>query len=412
MRRRRQRLRCFRGDGIPGARRPARGGGRVRRDGGADAGRRARRTALRAARRAARPRALAAADAAPRRDRDLRRRRRRDARLAADGRDLRSILSAPRSSPSSGPSTTSSTCTRREARRAGRRGADLPVDARGQVTDFTLPFVDRVDLGDLGGAADDRRDGADHERRQLLRRRRRPRRRASARSRRASFAVIAFDLGRGDAGVLAAIIAGAALGFLVHNFHPASVFMGDCGSNLLGCCSACVIVEGSLKTNAVDRAHLPARDPRRAVPRHDFVVAQAREVPPPGVPRRPLALPPPHRRTSASPSGGRCSTCTPGCSRWRAWPSRCASSRTRTTTGTSTSAGRSSWPSCSSSGLAASVYLVYVLEILKFRRLDTIRLRRVRPDTTDAEIDADVEERLATGEFESVRRETEDFPSV
>ena len=62
--------------------------------------------------------------------------------------------------------------------------------------------------------------------------------------------------------------------------------------------------------------------------------------------------------------------------------------------------------------LAGSVYLVYVLEILKFRRLDTIRLRRVRPDTTDAEIDADVEEHLETGEFESVRRETEDFPSV
>ena len=62
----------------------------------------------------------------------------------------------------------------------------------------------------------------------------------------------------------------------------------------------------------------------------------------------------------------------------------------------------------SSSSLAASVYLVYVLEILKFRRLDTIRLRRVRPDATDAEIDADVEQQLETGEFESVRRETED----
>ena len=44
-----------------------------------------------------------------------------------------------------------------------------------------------------------------------------------------AFAVIAFDLGRDAAGILAAIISGAALGFLVHNFHPASVFMGDCG---------------------------------------------------------------------------------------------------------------------------------------------------------------------------------------
>jgi UDP-GlcNAc:undecaprenyl-phosphate GlcNAc-1-phosphate transferase len=62
--------------------------------------------------------------------------------------------------------------------------------------------------------------------------------------------------------------------------------------------------------------------------------------------------------------------------------------------------------------LAASVYLVYVLEILKFRSLDAMRLRRVRPETTEAEIDADVEEHLQTGEFESVRRETEDFPAV
>ena len=49
-----------------------------------------------------------------------------------------------------------------------------------------------------------------------------------------SFSIIAFDLGKGPAGVLAAIIAGAALGFLVHNFHPASVFMGDTGAMALG----------------------------------------------------------------------------------------------------------------------------------------------------------------------------------
>jgi UDP-GlcNAc:undecaprenyl-phosphate GlcNAc-1-phosphate transferase len=62
--------------------------------------------------------------------------------------------------------------------------------------------------------------------------------------------------------------------------------------------------------------------------------------------------------------------------------------------------------------LAASVYLVYVLEILKFRRLDAVRLRRMRPEATDDEIDADVEQRLETGEFDAVRRETEDFPAV
>ena len=51
--------------------------------------------------------------------------------------------------------------------------------------------------------------------------------------------------------MLAAIVAGAALGFLIFNFHPASVFMGDCGSNLLGLLLGAVIVEGTLKTNAL-----------------------------------------------------------------------------------------------------------------------------------------------------------------
>jgi UDP-GlcNAc:undecaprenyl-phosphate/decaprenyl-phosphate GlcNAc-1-phosphate transferase len=57
----------------------------------------------------------------------------------------------------------------------------------------------------------------------------------------------------------------------------------------------------------------------------------------------------------------------------------------------------------------ASIYLVYVLEILKFKRLDTIRLRRLRPEASEAEIDSDVAERLGTGEFDAVRRETEEF---
>src|SRR6185312_4834528 len=49
----------------------------------------------------------------------------------------------------------------------------------------------------------------------------------------AAMAVIAFDLSRQQPGVLAALTAGAALGFLLYNFPPASSFMGDCGANLL-----------------------------------------------------------------------------------------------------------------------------------------------------------------------------------
>jgi UDP-GlcNAc:undecaprenyl-phosphate GlcNAc-1-phosphate transferase len=66
-----------------------------------------------------------------------------------------------------------------------------------------------------------------------------------------AFTVIAFSLHVSGAGVLAALTAGAALGFLVHNFHPASVFMGDAGANLLGYLLGVVAVVGTLKTNAV-----------------------------------------------------------------------------------------------------------------------------------------------------------------
>jgi len=72
-----------------------------------------------------------------------------------------------------------------------------------------------------------------------------------------AFAVIAFDLGQDAAGVLAAIIAGAALGFLVHNFHPASSFMGDCGANLLGLLMGTIAVTGDLKTTASIAFALP-----------------------------------------------------------------------------------------------------------------------------------------------------------
>ncbi|MGA8746458.1 MAG: MraY family glycosyltransferase [Solirubrobacterales bacterium] len=66
-----------------------------------------------------------------------------------------------------------------------------------------------------------------------------------------ALAAIALSLERNAAGVLAALTAGAALGFLRHGFPPASSFMGDTGSNLLGFLLATASVQGALKTNAV-----------------------------------------------------------------------------------------------------------------------------------------------------------------
>jgi UDP-GlcNAc:undecaprenyl-phosphate GlcNAc-1-phosphate transferase len=73
----------------------------------------------------------------------------------------------------------------------------------------------------------------------------------------ASLAIIALSLDRNAAGVLAAVTAGASLGFLRHGFPPASSFMGDTGSNLLGYLMAVITVQGALKTNAVVALFFP-----------------------------------------------------------------------------------------------------------------------------------------------------------
>ena len=189
------------------------------------------------------------------------------------------------------------------------------------------------------------------------------------------------------AGVLSAIVAGAALGFLVWNFFPARTFMGDSGSNLLGLLLGSVAdprVGQDVGHRRPDRA---AGDPRRAVPRHHVRGSQADEVPAARSTRPTPTTSTTASAESASASGARCSTSTPG--RW-CWPAsrwRCASCPTPTATATSTPAGRSSWRRSCSLALAASVYLVYLLEILKLRR-------RFRRETSE-----EVQHRLETGEF-------------
>ncbi len=73
----------------------------------------------------------------------------------------------------------------------------------------------------------------------------------------ATFAVIALSLGKPEAAVLSAIVAGACGGFLRHNFYPARIFMGDSGALLLGFTLATVSVQGLLKTAATVALFLP-----------------------------------------------------------------------------------------------------------------------------------------------------------
>lgn len=66
----------------------------------------------------------------------------------------------------------------------------------------------------------------------------------------ASFAILAASFARMDAAALAAIVCGATLGFLWHNYHPAKIFMGDTGALALGFLIATLALDGLFKTAA------------------------------------------------------------------------------------------------------------------------------------------------------------------
>jgi UDP-GlcNAc:undecaprenyl-phosphate GlcNAc-1-phosphate transferase len=276
------------------------------------------------------------------------------------------------------------------------------VDANVVVRNITFPFLGALEFGDLGGPLTvlglvavmnvvNFSDGVDGLAAGVCA--------ISA----IAFSVIAFDLGRDTAGILAAITAGAALGFLVHNFHPASVFMGDCGSNLLGLLLGAVMIEGSLKTNALVALVGPLVV--LAVPFLDtgFVVAKRIKY------RRPV-----YRADS---------------NHFHHRFHRMGFSQRRTVlylyAWTITMAGLAvalrfipysddrghldpGWTAalaaCFLIALAASAYLVYVLEILKLRRLRAWQLRRTDPDTSEHEIDQEVQRELETGEFSALGR--------
>lgn len=58
---------------------------------------------------------------------------------------------------------------------------------------------------------------------------------------------VSFSLSQPAAGLLAAALAGACLGFLRHNFNPARIFMGDGGSYFLGFALAAISIVGPAK---------------------------------------------------------------------------------------------------------------------------------------------------------------------
>jgi UDP-GlcNAc:undecaprenyl-phosphate GlcNAc-1-phosphate transferase len=216
-----------------------------------------------------------------------------------------------------------------------------------------------------------------------------------------AFSIIAFDLNVGGAAVLAAITAGAALGFLFHNFHPAAVFMGDAGSNLLGYLLGVAAVVGSLKTNAVVALVVPLVI--LAIPFLDtsFVIAKRLKYR-----RKPWSADANHFHHRMARIGF---SQRKTVSYLYAWTVLLAGLAVALRLLPYHRHGQYStlWIAvlivlaliC----LAASIYLVFVLEIFKFKRLRSQELRSSDPDTSEHQIDERVRQDVETGEFERVK---------
>src|ERR671916_832894 len=297
--------------------------------------------------------------------------------------------------------------------------AAIPVWCDVRVENLTLPFVDPIDLGAWGYPLTligivavmnvvNFTDGADGLAAGVCT--------IAA----ATFAIIALSLDGADrtaAGVLAALTAGAAVGFLWHNFHPASIFMGDAGSNLLGLLLACVAIQGVLKTAAVVALFFPLLI--LAVPALDatFVVAKRIKY------RRPVY--------SADRWHFHHRFANIGFSQRKtvlylyAWTlSLAALALAMRFVPYSDDDGtlNAGWAIVIGAfalvALAASVYLVIVLEILKFKRFRERELRRQVetgeiPALSESQIETEIEREVETGEFEAVRRpETGEFEAV
>lgn len=69
--------------------------------------------------------------------------------------------------------------------------------------------------------------------------------------------IVSLFMNQADAAIIAAALAGGALGFLRYNFNPAQIFMGDGGAYFMGFTLAGISVIGLVKTAAVTGVLLP-----------------------------------------------------------------------------------------------------------------------------------------------------------
>lgn len=227
-----------------------------------------------------------------------------------------------------------------------------------------------------------------------------------------TLAAIALSLDRNAAGVLAAITAGAALGFLRHGFPPASSFMGDTGSNLLGYLLAAIAIQGALKTNAVVALAFPLVV--LAVPILDtsFVLAKRLKY------RRPIFVADRshfhHRFANVGFSQRRTIAYLYG---WTAAMAAFALALRFVPYSNDRGDFDAAWTAVMIGfffvAVVASIRLLTALEILKLRRFRFRQISAAGPLEPDpAEIDAGVAHELETGAFAAVNPRTGDLDTV
>ena len=284
--------------------------------------------------------------------------------------------------------------------------AVVPVAAGVRVETMTLPFVGHLDLGDLSYPLTvigivavmnivNFIDGVDGLAAGVCT--------IAA----LTFAVIALSLDRNAAGVLAMLTAGASLGYLRHGFHPASIFLGDSGSNLLGYMLAVIAVQGALKTNAVVALVFPLVILAVPILDSSFVIAKRIKYGQPVYQADSWHFH--HRFANIGFSQRRTVLYLYG---WTIVLAALALALRFVPYSDDHGNFNLGWSlviaAFALATVAASVYLVLVLEILKLKRFRQFQLRREHalqgePPPDEAQVDAQVAYELETGEFDIVR---------
>src|SRR4051812_29754040 len=221
-----------------------------------------------------------------------------------------------------------------------------------------------------------------------------------------TFAAIALSLDRNTAGVLAMITAGACLGYLRHGFAPASIFLGDSGSNLLGYLLGTIVVQGALKTNAVIALAFPLVILAVPILDSSFVIAKRIKY------GKPIYLADRwhfhHRFANIGFSARRTTLYLYG---WTLSLALLALALRFVPYSDDHGHFNLGWTLVLAAfgigALTASVYLVLVLEILKLKRFRQFQLRRASqaqgaPAPDDMDVDAQLARELETGEYEVV----------